>query len=499
MKFYTNVQPYRNSIFLRGYIDGEPFEEKVSYKPYLFIPSKLGNTKYSTLSGDKVDRIDFDSVYDAREFYKKYSQVNNFVVYGLDKFAYTCLYDNFPGVIEYDPQQIRVLNIDIEVAADEGFPDPAVANKEVTAITMSRSGKEIIALGCQEFNPPPNVKYYRCTDEVHLLQVFINLWNSKAYCPDVVTGWNVEFFDIPYLVNRIALLLGDAAVKKLSPWKIVEPKETMLNGKLSPTYNIFGITTLDYIAMYKKFMYTKLPSYKLDYVCHVELDERKMNYEEYDSLIDLYRKNFQLFMEYNIRDVELVDKLDAKLKLLELVYAMAYDGKVNYQDCLQSIRQWDVIIHNYLLDSNIVIPPLTHNDDSTSLVGGYVKVPQVGMHNWVCSFDLTSLYPHLIMEYNISQETFAGRLQHHIGIDGVLAGRLNDIREEFVSKDCAIAANLCMYTRKKQGFLPALMERMFEDRAVYKKQMIEEKNRLEHADPNDTELCDRIKRAISRI
>jgi DNA polymerase elongation subunit (family B) len=326
--------------------------------------------------------------------------------------------------------------------------------------------------GCGKFKTDDlNTHYVECKDEYELIQKFLSCW--QALDLDIVTGWNIEFFDIPYLVNRIKLLFNDKEAKRLSPWKILDEKIIEFRGKENQSYNPFGLSVLDYYQLYRKFTFGNQESYKLDFISQIELGEKKIDYSEYGNLLELYKNNYQKFIEYNIHDCVLVDRLDDKLKFLEQVMALAYDAKVNFQDTMTTVRSWDIIIHNYLLEQGIVIPQFKKQPDFDSLVGGYVKEPKIGLSNWVVSFDLNSLYPHLIMQYNISPETFVTRLPNFDKIDILLNGNW--------STNCphAIAANGCIYRKDKQGFLPALMEKMYNDRVIYKKKMIEAKQRYE--------------------
>jgi DNA polymerase elongation subunit (family B) len=431
------------------------------------------------MQGQQVDKLMFDSVSEARDFLKTYDNVSGMTIHGFDRFAYTFIYDEYPGEIHYDPEQINVVTIDIEVASDAGFPDMQKASNPVTAITLKRKD-EYIVLGCGDYTPPNDkIKYLKCKDEYALLTNFVKVWNMPTWNPDIITGWNIEFFDIPYLVNRITNLLGEQEAKKLSPWRILDSYEVESRGNKTQAFRPMGVAVLDYMQLYKKHTYIQQESYGLGHIAHEELGERKLDYSEYDSLLDLYKNDHQKFIDYNIKDVDLVTRLDDKLKLLELVYALAYDAKVNYEDTFASVKPWDVIIHNYLLNKNIVIPQFQSRATDESLVGGFVKEPQVGMHKWVVSFDLNSLYPHLIMQYNISPDTFVKRLTYDMSVDDLLAGKLDSIRDEYVDQNCAIAANLCLYKKDKQGFLAELMQKMYDDRVVYKNKMIDAKKEYE--------------------
>ena len=480
MKFYTNVSLIRNDIYLRGYENGQRVQHIIPYKPFLFVHTKgTSPTQYRNLKGTPVDRIDFGSVSEARDFIKRYGEVSGMTIYGMNNFVGPFINDYYPGSIDYDPKQISIVNIDIEVAADQGFPDIATANKPITAITMKKNDTFVV-LGCGEFvTDDPKIKYMNCKDEQELLIKFLDVWRSKWFAPDVVTGWNVEFFDIPYIINRIKRVLGESMAKKLSPWEIIHEKEVAVGTrKAQMTYTPLGISILDYMQLYKKFSFTMQESYSLNYIANAELGEKKTDYSEFDSLFDLYKKDYQKFIEYNIRDVELVARLDDKLKFIEQVFALAYDGKVNYQETFTTVRMWDTIIHNYLLSKNIVVPQMKVGNKEEKIIGGYVKDPQVGMHKWVVSFDLNSLYPHIIMQYNISPETYVGRVPYLDGEDGVqriLDGSFNEpsIRNQLESQNLCITGTGCMFDKDRIGFLPELMDRFYKERSAYKKKMIE--------------------------
>ena len=488
MKFYTNIYARGDNIYVRGYENKKRVEFVEKYKPYLFLSKQTENNKieYRTLDGKPMNKMKFDSIKDAKNFIEKYNDVSNFEFYGLTNFQYVFMYDYYQGEIEYDPDLVSVVTIDIECAADEGFPDIRLANKEITAITLRKKGYSIV-LGCGEFvNSDPMIHYIKCIDEAELLEKFLQMWAKLS--PDVVTGWNIDMFDIPYTINRIRNVLGEEEIKRLSPWRNVYPREitrgksaSQMN-KVDIVYEIVGITALDYLQLYKKFSFSNQESYKLDYIAQVELGEKKIDYSEYGNLLELYKNNYQKFIEYNIHDCTLVERLDNKLKFIEQVMSLSYNAKVNYNDTMTTVRQWDVIIHNYLLDRRIVVPQFKRSTVTTHLVGGHVKEPKIGMSRWVVSFDLDSLYPHLIMQYNISPETFAGKIEFP-SIDYMLDGNW-----EYRDGRVAYSANGCTYSKDKQGFLPALMEKLYNDRVQYKKLMISAKKRYEADHKKEDEL-----------
>lgn len=470
-RFYTSVVTHKNYILLRGYDNDKIIMNSIKYNPYLFMNSKDTDTPYRTVHGQPVKRFDFETIRDAHDFISSHDGVSGISLYGMRRFVYPFIFDNYPGQIEFDQDRIRIATIDIEVASDKGFPDVNEAKHEVTAITI-KMGNLIYAFGCGEFTTTDaRVTYYQCDDEELLLRRFLVLWEQLG--PDVVTGWNIEGFDIPYMVNRITNVLGEKEAKRLSPWNILRERTITFHNREITVYNPVGIAVLDYLALYKKFTFTQQESYKLDHIANVEIGAKKLDYSEYGSLINLYRQDFQKFMEYNIRDVELVDLIDQKKRLLELVFSLSFEAKVNFEDALTSVTLWDVIIHNYLMEQNIVVPFVNPNKHR-EFAGAFVKEPRCGAYSWVVSFDLTSLYPMLIQQFNISPETFRGQIPEKISVDKILNGAMDDIMSRYTLRqdNISIAGNLCLYTKEQQGFMPKLMARFFDLRKQSKDQQI---------------------------
>ena len=503
-KFYTNVAVSGNNILLRGYDDGKRVAEKIPYSPYLFVDDRSGNVenKYRTITGRPAARMDFDTIKEARKFVADYKDVSGMSVYGMTQFQYAYIYDTYKGMIDYDPSHVSVVSIDIEVDIlnSTGFPDIQEAANEVTLITISRNGFRSV-FGCGDYEiHGPNIKYYKCKDEYALLQSFLDVWNSVEYSPDIVTGWNIEFFDIPYLVNRIIKVLGEFGAKKLSPWNYLTTTMIENRGQQNQVYTPVGVAVLDYIHLYKKFAFKQQESYSLDHIAQEELGEKKLDTTPYGGLAGLQRNHWQKYVEYNIRDVDLVDKLDEKLKLIELVMSIAYDAKINYNDAFTTVRAWDVIIHNYLLDRCKVIPQLKVKDNSYGIMGGYVRDVQTGMHKWVVSFDLNSLYPHIIMQYNMSAETMRGRYPGSISGDKLLEGMLNDPhnREILESNNYSVTANGCLFDQSEVGFLPALMERMYDDRKEFQGKMKALKKQYEALSDKTTPEAAALSKEVAR-
>jgi DNA polymerase elongation subunit (family B) len=483
MKFYTRCDKFNGYYNIRGYENGKQFQEQHKVEHSHFeLCSKNVDSPYRSLDGRKVAKRFFKTRGHMDQAKQDIAETANREYYGMELSLYPFINELYPNTIEYDSRHIRVANIDIEIAADDGFPDIQEALKPITAITMCYDNFYYV-YGIGDYtNTRDDVLYKKYKDERSLIIGFVEDW--RKINPDVVTGWNVEGFDIPYIVNRFERVAGRSVTDRLSPWGIIFDKTITKKGlygdETTFVKDIIGVTVLDYLVLYKKFTYKGQENYRLDTIANVELGEKKLDYSEYGSLLNLYKHDYQKFIDYNIKDVELVERLDEKLGLFELVYALAYDAKVNFADSLTSVKMWDVIIHNHLIKQNIVVPgkPL-HVDKGEKIKGGYVKQPKPGMYNWVCSFDLDSLYPHLIMQYNISPDTFMGHIGKSVTVDSILFGseEMKEIQQRLDETNCCMAASGFVFSKNKQGFLAELMETMYKDRVRYKNMMKESSNK----------------------
>mgnify|MGYP001456364639 FL=1 len=472
-----------DQFLVRGYEDGKNFMIREKYSPTLFVSSNK-KTFYRTLTGEYVEPIKPGGVRDCREFIKKYDGVENFNVYGNERFIYQYISDNYrEEEIKFDISKIKLTTIDIEVASENGFPDVESAAEEVLLITLQDyTTKEIITWGQGPFKLKQGNHYYKqFNNEYDLLNDFIAWWIDNT--PEVVTGWNSKLYDIPYLVRRIDRILGEKLMKRLSPWGLVSEDETYIAGRKHISYDIGGISQLDYLDLYKKFTYKAQESYRLDYIASVELGQKKLDHSEFNTFKDFYTNGWQKFVEYNIIDVELVDRLEDKMKLIELALTLAYDAKVNYEDVFYQVRMWDTIIYNYLKGRGIVIPPKEKSDKNEKYAGAYVKEPIPGKYDWVVSFDLNSLYPHLIMQYNISPETLQDTRHPSTTVEKILNKEIDFSGYE----DYAVCANGSMYRKDIKGFLPELMDKIYSERKIFKKKMLKAKQEYEKKPSKDLE------------
>ena len=491
-KFYTNVAIRGNRILHRGYENGVAFSEETSFQPTLFVLSKR-SSQWTTLDGKTVEPIVFDDIDSAREFSDKYKDVNAYPIYGNTDYIYQFIGNEYQGEINYDMGAMKIAYLDIETESEEGFPNIETANERINVITLIVGQKKYTyALGkVDKSKMPGDVLVNLYDNEEQMLGDFMLTWQSLNI--DVITGWNVQFFDIPYIVNRMTRLFGEKFAKKLSPWGKLKERKVEIMGKDSIAYEIVGINTLDYYDLYKKFTYVTRETYKLGHIAQVELGETKIAYVEYDNFSDFYKNDFTKFVLYNIQDTILVQKLEAKLRLMELAVSLAYSAKVNLNDVFSQVRTWEQIIYHHLHEKKVVIPPKKKGKKDASFEGAYVKDPKTGMHKWVVSFDLDSLYPHLIMQYNLSPETKTKHgLRRSVTPDTLMQGRPVALgeREKATKHGLCLAANGTTYRRDVRGFLPHLMERMYEERKHYKKLMLEAKAALKNL-PSDSSVEDK--------
>ena len=484
-KFYTNIQLAGDTILYRGYDNGEPVQFRTQFSPTLYVLSNKKD-KFKTLDGRSVSPIEFSSSREAREFIKTYDGVEGFEVHGYERFVYQYMRREFPGDVDYDINQMKIYALDIEVQCENGFPDVEAAAEEMLSITIKDMvTKEFFVWAVREFDAPEGVKSFVFWNERDMLMSFLDWWSQHT--PDILTGWNVNLYDVPYIARRVNRTLGEKWMKSLSPWNRANEREVYVQGRKNYAYDVSGINILDYLDLYRKFTYSNQESYRLDHIAFVELGQRKVDHSEYENFKDFYTRDWQKFIEYNIQDVELIDRLEDKMKLLELAITMAYDAKANFEDVYSQVRMWDTMIYNYLTDRNIVVPPKKGSKKDEKYAGAYVKEPKPGRYNWVVSFDLNSLYPHLIMQYNISPETLWETRHPSSSVERILNQEI-DFDGKF-----AVCANGAQYRKDIHGFLPEIMQKIYDERTIYKKAMLKAKG------DNEIHPSAKLQRDISKF
>tara|TARA_B100000029_G_scaffold131936_1_gene125804 strand:- start:663 stop:3125 length:2463 start_codon:yes stop_codon:yes gene_type:complete len=460
-----------NLLYL-GYENGQRIQRKFKFSPTLFVVTDK-KTKHRTLDGRYAKPVKFESIREARAFRDKYKDIDNFEVHGYDRYLYQFISKEFPAEVDYDLKSLKVTSLDIEVACENGFPNVQECAEPLLSITVQDYiSRKIKVWGTKPYRTDrKDVEYILCDSEEHLLRAFLHYWTTNF--PDILTGWNVELYDVPYICGRMERLFGEKEMKQMSPWGIVHREEMEIKGRQQIIYNMFGINVVDYLDLYKKFTYTNQESYRLDHIAFVELGQKKLDHSEFENFKDFYTKDWQKFIDYNIKDVELVVRLEEKMKLIELAIALAYDAKVNIRDVYFQVRMWDTIIYNFLKNKNLVVPPAKRSDKNEKYEGAYVKEPKPGRYDWVVNFDLNSLYPHLIMQYNISPETLWETRHPSASVERLLR------KEVKIDGEFCVAPNGAQYRKDIHGFLPEIMQKIYDERTLYKKKMLQAKRDYE--------------------
>ena len=474
MNFYKNVIEHKGKLLIRGVLNGKDYKDKIDFGPTLYALTQE-HSQYKTLQGQFLKPIEFTTINAARRF-RRDVVTQNSPIYGLERYHYQYIGSEYPEEIKWDKDHIKIFTLDIETTCENGFPDVENPIEELLCITVkNQSNKQIITWGVGDFETDrPDVTYVKCKDEKQLMFEFLKFWIKNH--PDVITGWNTKFFDLPYLMNRIKLIAGDKVANRMSPWNMANREEINVRGRPQTVYNLYGIAMLDYLDLYKWFIPTRQESYRLDFIGELELGRGKDD-NGYDTFKDWYTKDFQSFVDYNIQDVEIVDALEDKLGLIDLSLTVAYDSKVNYDDIFSQVRVWDTLIANHLMQKGICVPPREEHSKETKYEGAYVKEPILGGHDWIVSFDINSLYPHIIIQYNISPEKIIGESSHGVNVNKMIDMKvpLNYLKTE----GACLTPNGAKFKNDKQGFLPEMMEKMYNERVVFKKRMIKAKKEYE--------------------
>jgi len=481
-QFYTSVERHGNNILWRGYNNGRRFAKKVKFEPTLFHPAKQ-ETEYRSLIGERfLQRKKFDSMADAKDYLERYKDVSGLEIYGNTNYVAQFIQENYPGNVDFDMSQINIFNFDIEVDISDGYPDMETADKEITSIAIKSSKSDTYhLLGRKDYDKtktlsgidPENIQFMKFDTEKELLRRFIQIWTNNY--PDIVTGWNVEYFDVMYVVTRIIRLFGEAKAQELSPWGFIKKVTKEIFNRKQSTYSIYGVAIIDYMDAFKKFgyKYGTQESYKLDHIAHVVLGTKKLDYSEYGTLTELYNKNPQLFLDYNLVDTHLIQRMEEESALLALVLTVAYGGGVNYSDAFGTVGIWETIIYRKLMEKKLVPPVKSGPGESASLLGGHVKDPVPGVYDWVATVDLASLYPHLIMQFNMSPETFIADKKEYVTQEMIL-------NEGWRSTDnsVSVAPNGACFTNTKLGIIPEIIDSFYIERKKTKDEMLFNEQKL---------------------
>lgn len=465
--FYTSVDVYGSNILVREVRDGIRSNRKEQWRPTLYVKdSSTEDSGFKSLYKTRVKPVQPGTIRECKDFIKKYENTSGFEIFGQQNFPLQYMSQYRMGTWNF--KHVKALAIDIECMTPEGggFAKPELALGEINLITLQDiHTKRCVTFGTiQKPEKCDYTDYIYCIDEEHLLKMFLNHW--EQYGPDVVTGWNSNGFDLPYLINRITKILGFEFAKRLSPWGMVECGIKEYKGKPELKFKIVGVQCLDYMLLMKKFTYGGRESWSLASVAQEELGETKRP-NPGTSFEDFYTNYQDLFVDYNVQDTKLVTKMDEKMQLLQMALTIAYMARVNFEDVYSPVKLWDNIIHNVLIADKIVVPQRksTGYSGEEGIIGAYVKNPVPGMYHDVGSIDATSLYPSLMLTLNLSPETYLG--QAYSTIEMCLDGN-------YVNTDpnVAMGANGSLFDKSEMGIIPRLIIDYMTRRKTTKKEML---------------------------
>ena len=469
-EYYSNVVVKYGKVLYRGYKveNGKRtrVHGRVSYSPTAYLESK-DETDYKSLFGKPLQEKKFDTISEYREYVKQYGSVMNIHGYSPNRTEYDFIARSFPGLLEIGIDDVCVGSIDIETTTEHGRMDTVNVPEEIILITYQNiKTKKLVTWGAR---PSTIDDYILCCDESEVLSKFIDY--VKLDDPDIITGWNTDFFDIPYIINRGIKLLGETKVNELSPFGIIEVKDKEVNNKSRQLFNIVGRTCLDLLECYKKFTFVKRVNNKLDTIANVELGVGKLK-NPYETFQEFYTKSWDTFILYNQTDVRRVSELEDKLGLISLILSISYLTKINYIDAFSPVRTWEAYILAELMYENIFCSIVQGEHESGQIEGGYVSNPVPGAYDWLISCDAAALYPNIIKSLNISPDTLLG-MNKEVSIETLMNGL------SFEGKEYTVAANGAMFSKDKIGIIPRLITNVLDGRSIAKKEMIKAKQEKE--------------------
>ena len=484
-KFYTSANVVGDNIHLR-YIDddGNDCYNKVDFQPTLFTYTE-NTTGYTDIYGKSCLPRNFDSIREMRSYFKENKDIG-LEVLGMEDPVLQFLSDKFEGTLEFKRNNINIYNLDIEVNADI-MPSPMNPIWPIDQICVRDKRRDrYVSFSLYEWDADKShervqdikhlVDHRQFDTEKDLLKAFVGWWRENP--PHIITGWNVDQFDISYMCARLEKLFSENAYKRLSPFGRVNKRSYRDDfGNDQIGFSIDGVEVLDYLQLYKKFELSPRPNYKLDTIGEIETGQKKLQYD--GKLRDLAKENPQLYIDYNIIDTRLVEQIDDKKNMIELAMFVAFHAKVNPSSIFSPVKVWDATIFNALKAQKKVIP-MNRRGEEHSFEGGYVKEPQKKLNGWVMSFDFTSLYPSIIRQCNISPETLIHYDENSPDVDVW-------VRKEAKPKYPELSAcpNGAYYRKDVRGVVAEEIEKVFFDRKASKKKAGEYKQKAKDVTGND--------------
>ena len=495
MKSLLSIEPVNADTFYHRYLEsGERKSELVKFKPFCGVESAGAGSQIKSLFNKPLDLRTFDSMSEYRSWKKDNESYVD--IHGDVRLEYMFLASKYQGEIPMQWEHMHIDNYDIEVYCPEGFPEADHADWPITTITIQNLIKKTYTVfGYKNYvNHRDDVEYVHCDDEKDLLKKYVAFVHEREV--DVLTGWNIVNFDVPYTINRIKKLLGNEWAKRLSPIKKIKARNYRDNfDNEVNTYLICGTVIYDYMELYEKFQLEPRDGKSLEVIAQAELGKGKLDYKskEKRSLVQLYDEDFQTYVDYNIEDTTLVGEIDNKRQYIRLAVNMTYMSKCLFPDVFGTVGIWDAYLYNTLLSSKVLCPPKKTNQKQ-KFPGGWVEEPERGLHGWNMVFDIASSYPNSIISYNISPECiieFASLPQELQDLANSIKPSYNradnswlisdDIYDidwiETHAKELLKQYDVCMtpwgefFRRDKTGFIPEVVSYVFDSRKGVKNEM----------------------------
>ena len=468
---------------------GERTKVETSFEPYLFIENKDGSDAVSIFN-TPLKRLKFNNQYERARYVKDTPLTRLFYNINVEQ---QFLLDTFKNEVDkpnFGNHPLKIFYLDIETYATDHFSTPEEASDPINLITIFDSlEQKYYTWGCKNYSTlEEDVTYFKCKNEQDLLRSFVKFWKNDP--PDIVTGWNIHGYDIPYIMNRLTIIFDDQYNKKLSPVERIQFIENASVNKLGRQIDrwvIKGVSTLDYMELYESLCGGKRESMSLNYISEFELGDSKIAIGS-TSLSTLADTDWFKFVDYNIQDVRLLIKLENKLKYLKLAQNLSYRGFIPFEKSMGKVSMITGAVAHQALKQKLIIPTFKVENIKQKFAGGFVYEPVPGLYENIVTYDANSLYPNTIITLNISPETKVGKIIERN--DGEIKIRLINGKEmsltyeqfeKIIEKEklCVTKANI-LYTQKFKGVVPNLIDRLYQDRVDAKNKMLEAKKEFDN-------------------
>ena len=496
---YRNV--YYNSREALAYLftwdkNGKRVVKKEPYSPYFYIETNQDNADALSIFKTKLKKKVFPNAFERNKaaqdgaIKRLFHNIQVEQQFLIEKFK-----DEYEKP-EFSANPLKVCFLDIEVYSPDEFPEAKDAKHPINLITIYDNLSETFyTWGCKPYTPSrKNVVYTECSGEIDLLNKFLEFWENDYY-PDILSGWNTDFFDFPYTINRINNLLGENAAKRLSPLKSLWcRKGIFVKGQELDRWYIHGMSAMDYLEVYKGFARGLLESYALNFVAQHELGEGKLAINA-TNLASLSENDWNNFVDYNIQDVDLLVRMEKKLQFFKIIRMLAYKGLTSFEAALGKVQIVTGCVALEAYKHGLVIPTFVSGPTRDEIEGGYVRDPERGLKTSIVSYDANSLYPNTIITLNISPETKIGKILRKSDTETTLLlanGSEKTVPNEKLEKlmdieKLAISKANVLYTQKKKGVVPSLIDGLYSERVRNKNQYIDYKKQLSNLTPDTDE------------